>query len=183
MTLLFSVWKRTVYFWDKGKFNFRESNSKLSSEYLVLNCKWFLSLFNSCVFFITYVIVSFPWRWWRRGVWQYCKWWSKISTLSVHRSHLYNETGKKIIKYITLFPYYPVLSPTLRKLIAFMKNKVLLRTYMQQSLLQLNFRLASFMLCHAAYHHFTFFFCLKCNLSAISLDYSGTSFSFWNMKH
>lgn len=75
----------------------------MSSEYLVLNCKWFLSLFNlSCMVFITYIIVSFPWRWWRRGVWQYCKWWSKISTLSVHRSHLYNETGKKVIKYYTI---------------------------------------------------------------------------------
>ena len=38
-------------------------------------------------------IVSIPWWWWRRGIWQYCEWRGQISTVPVYRGHCNNETG------------------------------------------------------------------------------------------
>lgn len=150
LALLFSVpyGKLQYLFLGKGRHDSRVSNSKLSAECMLFSTVIFLSLFNS-IFFITFVIVSLPWRWWRRGVWQHCKWWSKISTISIYRSHLYNETGKNIIIMLQYSPL-TVFSPTLRKLITFVRNKILSEPMLCIIFLQLNFRLAPFMLCCAA---------------------------------
>lgn len=85
-----SVWFQTVS-WRDG----------------VFKLKWFSSLLNSVS--ATLIIVALSWRWWRGGVWQYCKWWSKIPTISVYRSHLYNETGKNItLLQVPLFVSFPL---------------------------------------------------------------------------
>ena len=44
-----------------------------------------------------FLLVSLSWWWWRGGLWQYCKWWSKVSKVLIYRSHFDNEKGKNFV--------------------------------------------------------------------------------------
>lgn len=139
-TCLFSLpyGKPCICFWE-GRLHCGLSNSKYSATFMLFSIV-ILSLFI-VGFFFAFIVVSLPWRWWGRGVWQHCKWWSKISTISVYRSHLNNETGKNILLIITVSPSCPVSNNY------FCEEQNRLGTCTSLFFWQLNFRLASFMLC------------------------------------